>query len=222
MVFRIVVPRQLRGFEIGRHRLQFVYPAPHAFVEANRPESNDRDPPECGPIAGAKLSCVWPGSPRMNEHRVHQIFQLSILLKGAHAAIECAGGIALALISTSTIANLVNRLSQEELIEDPHDFLATHLLAWAQSFSVATQHFYAFYLLGHGAVKMLLVIGLLKGKLWSYPASLVVFGLFIVYQLYRFSYTHGAGLIVLTVLDMVVMVLIWREYGLMRRHLPGK
>lgn len=100
--------------------------------------------------------------------------------------------------------------------------VATHLLAWAQNFSVATEHFYAFYLLSHGMVKLLLVIGLLKGKLWAYPASLVVFGLFILYQLYRFSYTHGAGLIVLTVLDVAVMVLIWHEYGLVRRHLPTK
>ena len=69
-------------------------------------------------------------------------------------------------------------------------------------------------------VKLALVIGLLKGKLWSYPASLIVLGLFIVYQLYRFSYTHGAGLIVLTILDVVVMGLIWHEYRLMRRHMP--
>ncbi len=38
MVFQIVVPKQLRGFEIGRHRLQFVYQAPHSFAKANRPE----------------------------------------------------------------------------------------------------------------------------------------------------------------------------------------
>jgi uncharacterized membrane protein len=157
----------------------------------------------------------------MNERRIPQILLLSVLLKGAHAVIECAGGLALALISTSAIANLVNRSTQEELIEDPKDILATHLLGWAQNFSVATKHFYAFYLLSHGVVKLLLVVGLLKGKLWSYPASLIVFGLFILYQLYRFSYTGGAGLIALTVLDIVVMFLIWHEYGLVRRHLSA-
>ncbi len=158
----------------------------------------------------------------MNEGRIHQVFLVSILLKGLHAVIECAGGLALALISTSTIARLVDRLTQEELIEDPNDVFANHLLGWAQNFSIASKQFYAFYLLSHGAVKLLLVVGLLKGKLWAYPASLVVFGLFIVYQLYRFSYTHGAGLIALTVLDIIVMFLVWHEYKLMRRHLPVK
>jgi len=158
----------------------------------------------------------------VNEHRIHQIFKVSVLLKGAHALIECAGGLALALVRTSTIAALVNRLTQEELIEDPNDFVATHLLTMAQNFSVSTQHFYAFYLLSHGIVKLFLVIGLLRGRLWSYPTSLVALGLFIVYQLYRFSYTHGVGLIVLTVFDLLVMGLIWHEYHLARRHLPAR
>ena len=155
----------------------------------------------------------------MKEQRIHQIFEVSVLLKGAHALIECLGGIALAFISTHTIADLANGLTQDELIEDPHDLVATHLLAWAQNFSVGTKTFYAFYLLSHGAVKIFLVVGLLRGKLWSYPASLIVLGLFIVYQLYRFSYTHGAGLVVFTVFDVFVMGLIWHEYRLVRRHL---
>ena len=71
-------------------------------------------------------------------------------------------------------------------------------------------------------MKLLLVIGLLRGKLWSYPASLVVLGLFIAYQLYRFSYTQGIGLIVLTVFDVFVMGLIWHEYKLIRHRLPTR
>ncbi|MBN9253188.1 MULTISPECIES: DUF2127 domain-containing protein [unclassified Mesorhizobium] len=154
----------------------------------------------------------------MDERRIHQVFQISVLLKGAHALVECIGGLMLALISTDTIVSLVRQLTQEELIEDPHDFLAGHLLTLASNFSVSTQHFYAFYLLSHGLVKLALVAGLLTNKLWAYPASLVALSLFIVYQLYRFSYTHSAGLIVLTVFDLFVMVLIWHEYRLVRQH----
>jgi uncharacterized membrane protein len=28
----------------------------------------------------------------MNERRIHQVFEISLLLKGAHALIECIGG----------------------------------------------------------------------------------------------------------------------------------
>ena len=158
----------------------------------------------------------------MNEQRIHQIFEISILLKGAHALIECIGGLALAFVGTSAITRLVNALTQEELLEDPNDFVATHLLSLAQNFTVSTQRFYAFYLLSHGVIKAFLVIGLLRNKLWAYPVSLVVLGLFILYQLYRFSYTHGFGLIVLTVFDVFVMGLIWHEYRLVRRHLTSR
>lgn len=155
---------------------------------------------------------------KISEDQIRRIFRVSVVLKGIDAFVECAAGVALALISTQTIVNLVNFVTQEELVEDPHDFIATHLVAIAQHFSIQSRHFYAFYLLGHGVVKLALVAGLLKGKLWSFPASLVVLGLFVVYQLYRFSYTHSVGLLALTIFDIFVMVLIWHEYGLARRH----
>jgi uncharacterized membrane protein len=154
----------------------------------------------------------------MNEHRIHQIFFFSVLLKGADALIECISGFVLAFVSNSAITRLVNTLTQEELIEDPHDFIATHLLSLAQKFTLSTQHFYAFYLLSHGVIKVFLVIGLLRNKLWAYPVSLAVLGLFIIYQQYRFSYTHSVGLLVLTGFDVVVMGLVWHEYRLIRRH----
>lgn len=157
----------------------------------------------------------------MNEQRIYRIFEVSVLLKGAHAAIECVGGLMLAFVTTTSIAGWINRLTQEELVEDPNDFVATHLLSMAHGFSVNTKNFYAFYLLSHGIVKLALVIGLLRNKLWAYPASLVVLALFILYQLYRFYYTQSIGLVVLTVFDLIVMALIWHEYGLMRRHHSG-
>jgi len=148
----------------------------------------------------------------MNERTIHRVFEVSVLLKGLHALIEIIGGVALYLVSTDTVARLVRLATQEELIEDPNDYVATHLLAMAQQFSVASKSFYAFYLLSHGVIKLILVIGLLRNQMWSYPASLVALGAFIVYQLYRFSYTHSPGLIVLTVFDLAVIALIWHEW----------
>ena len=153
----------------------------------------------------------------MNEQKIHRIFEISVLLKGAHALLEIVGGIALYLISTDTVANLVKLLTQEELIEDPNDYVATHLLTMAQHFSVESKSFYAFYLLSHGLIKLLLVVGLLRERIWSYPASLVALGAFIVYQLYRFSYTHSPGLIALTIFDLFVIWLVWHEWRLRLR-----
>lgn len=156
----------------------------------------------------------------MKEHRIHQIFEVSIVLKGLDALIESLSGITLAFVSNSNITSLINLLTHGELAEDPHDFVATHLQTWAQHFSFSTKTFYALYLVSHGAVKIFIVVGLLMKKRWSYPVSLVVLGLFIIYQIYIFSSTHGIGLIILTAFDIFVMALIWHEYKLVKENLP--
>ena len=66
----------------------------------------------------------------------------------------------------------------------------------------------------------LLVAGLLREKLWAYPASIAVFGLFIAYQLYRYSFTHDAALIALSIFDLFVIALAVHEYRLLSKHLP--
>lgn len=37
MVFQVIVPRQMRGVELGRQRLEFVYQGAKAFAQVNRP-----------------------------------------------------------------------------------------------------------------------------------------------------------------------------------------
>ena len=156
----------------------------------------------------------------MREQTIHRIFDISVALKGAHALIEILGGLALYLVSTETIVGVINRYRQDQLVEDPHDFIATHLLKFAEGFSVEKHDFYAFYLLSHGLVKLVVVAGLLREKLWAYPASFVVFGAFIAYQLYRYSYTHDVSLILLSIFDLFVIALAVHEYRLVKHHLP--
>ena len=60
MVFQVVVPRQLRDFEIGRHRLQFLYQMPKAFVMLNEPNWLERMKSETGyaQVAGVELTLL--------------------------------------------------------------------------------------------------------------------------------------------------------------------
>jgi predicted transcriptional regulator of viral defense system len=60
MVFQVVVPKQLRHFEIGRHRLQFVYQAPEAFGSVNQPDLLDQMKSDTGfaKVAGVELTLL--------------------------------------------------------------------------------------------------------------------------------------------------------------------
>jgi uncharacterized membrane protein len=156
----------------------------------------------------------------MQEKRIHQIFAVSVSLKGLHALFEIVAGIALYLTSTEKIVGALSDWSNRQIALERNDWIADHLLRFAETFSVEKHEFYAFYLLSHGLVKGVLVIGLLKEKLWAYPASFVVFGGFIAYQLYRYSFTHEISLILLSIFDLFVIALAVHEYRLLRKHLP--
>jgi len=150
------------------------------------------------------------------EQNIHRLFEVSILLKGLHALLELVGGLFLLFVSTGTIAQILTWLTHDELVEDPHDIVARYFIHAGEQLSAGKQ-FASLYLLSHGIIKLALVIGLLKNKLWAYPWSITVLGLFMIYQVYRYTHTHALGLILLTLFDAVVLWLIWHEYRLVAK-----
>jgi uncharacterized membrane protein len=111
-------------------------------------------------------------------------------------------------------------LTQHELVEDPHDIIATQLRQSVANLSVDAYIFGGAYLVLHGLAKLWLVTGLLRKKACAYPSAVVFLGLFIVYQLYRVSYQFSVGLLLLTFFDVAFIFLILREYRLFK-HLQG-
>jgi len=145
----------------------------------------------------------------------HRAFDIGILLKGLDGLLESTGGLALLLTGRPAIRGAVAWLTHQELIEDPGDVVASHLVHLAQQLSMDTQHFAGVYLLVHGVIKIGLVAALLRGLRWSYPAAVAVLTAFIGYQGYRLMHTPSLVLGLLTALDVAVVMLIVREW---RRH----
>src|SRR5256886_6339428 len=81
-------------------------------------------------------------------------FEVGITLKGLDGVLEVVGGLLLLVVSPATINQLVRSLTQHELSQDPHDFIATHLLNAANGLTGSSARFGAIYLLLHGVVKI--------------------------------------------------------------------
>lgn len=154
------------------------------------------------------------------SHLRDLLFRAGVVLKGIDGILEVLGAFALWIVNPSQIARLVNLLTYDELAEDPHDFIANHLLHAIAHFTSATQHFMAIYLFGHGIVKLLLVVALLKRKIWAFPTAILIFGGFVVSQIYRYTFTHSLGLILITLIDLVVIWFVWLEYRSMKHPEP--
>ena len=144
-------------------------------------------------------------------------FEIRILFKGLDGVLEIVGGVLVFLIRPETIGRLIIVLTQHELSEDRHDIIASHLVRVAHQFSAGSQGFAGVYLLSHGAIKVFLVEALFRGRRWAYPTAIVFFMLFITYQMYRYSLQPSMGMVVLSVLDVIVIVLTWLEYGRLER-----
>ena len=143
---------------------------------------------------------------------INNSFYLGIILKGLNGITEIISGALLFFISYEKISNLIQTVTQEELLEDPTDFIANNLLTFSKGFSVNSETFLSLYLLSHGIVKIFLVYCLLKNKLWAYPVSIIVFMSFVIYQIYRYTHTHSLGLIVITIIDIIIIVLTALKY----------
>ena len=166
----------------------------------------------------AVLNLIEEPTVRTNprEKMVHALFAMSVIMKGVDGALEIVGGALLCLVNPARLSALVRRLTQHELSEDPHDLLAGALLHAVQHLSADTQLFAAVYLVGHGLIKVGLVIALLQQRVWAYPAAIGAFVLFLVYQLSRYTHTSSAWLLVLSVVDVCVIVITWLEYKRLR------
>jgi len=144
--------------------------------------------------------------------RLDSVFRVSVFLKGLDGALEIAGGLVLLFLSPHSLYAVTRWLVAHDLAGSPHDLVARHLLHSASRLTTSTTLFGAAYLLVHGAAKVVLVVLVLRDKLWAYPWMIALLLAFIVYQVYRFGEDPGPALVVLTLFDAFVAWLTWREY----------
>jgi uncharacterized membrane protein len=135
--------------------------------------------------------------------------------------LEIVGGVLFLIVPPSALGRVVLALTQHELSEDPRDVVARLLREIAEHLGGA-RFFGAVYLLSHGVSKIVVVVEIFRGRLWAYPAMLVLLAAFIVYQSYRLVHAFTMGMLALTVFDMIVVWLTWREYGRQRERLSAR
>ena len=148
---------------------------------------------------------------------IHDAFEVGILLKGLNAALEIVGGLLLMLVKPDTISRLAAILTEGEFSEDPRDKVANWLLRSARDLAVSGRVFGTLFLLSHGVIKLLLITALFKKKLWAYPAAVLVFALFIAYQMYRYWLDYSVWMLILSALDIIVIILTVLEYRRLKR-----
>lgn len=145
------------------------------------------------------------------------IYDLGIIIKGIDGFLELAAGVLL-WVSPSLVHTLLMGIHNEFAEGSTHhikQYIAQYVGHLDTQLAAAGLTFLIIFLISHGVVKLALVYALLKKIVQAYPIALVILGLFLVYQVYAFIREPSIGMALFSILDAVIIGLVWREYRLL-------
>lgn len=151
-----------------------------------------------------------------------QAFAIGLGLKAIDGVGEVGGGLWLLFVNPKWLQAWAAIIFAPELREDPTDFVATHVLHWLAHFHESTIFFAAIYLLAHGFAKVVIVVEILRGRLWAYPGLIVLTLIFVAYQIYHMvTVSITVGFVALTLFDLLIIALTVGEYVKVRSRLAA-
>jgi len=148
-----------------------------------------------------------------------RLFKVAVTIKGIDGGIQLLGALLLIMVPPTVIGGLANTIVTRDLVGDPNGNIARHLETAAAHFTGGSNRWFAIsYLLLHAVIKLGLVVALLRKVLPAFPIGMVVLAAFVVYEVWRATRTGSIALPVFAAIDVVIIVLIGREYLQLRRE----
>jgi uncharacterized membrane protein len=153
---------------------------------------------------------------RIKEKYLRDLFYIGIWIKGLDGLAETAAGIVLLTLGPNFINSVVSYYVQDELSEEPHSLIANFFLKHGHISNEAAV-FAAILLIARGIIKLFVVTAIFRKKLWAYSTAIIVFGLFVIYQMYYYFQSRSLFLLSLSTLDIFVIALTIHEYSVLLR-----
>jgi uncharacterized membrane protein len=151
------------------------------------------------------------------ENEIRKVFVISLLVKALISVVEVSAGVA--LFFTRNLDELATKFLGSEMFDDVSALHIAKIAHFAAGLSDKVQMFIALYLFSRGLVKVVLIWGMLKNKLWAYPFAIAVIIFFMFFQVKEYIHHHSTVLAVVTIFDVFVLALIIHEYRYMKKKL---
>jgi uncharacterized membrane protein len=142
------------------------------------------------------------------------IYRIGVAIKGMDGLVELIAGLAL-VISPSIVHTILMNLMGRAQVHDGKAFyvISEYIARLDNDLTKSGLLFLTIFLIGHGVVKLVLVYCLLRRYIHAYPYALSVLCLFLLYQLYVLVQDPlSIGMWLFTILDIVIIWLVWGEY----------
>lgn len=140
-------------------------------------------------------------------------YKIGVGIKGFDGLVELGAGVAL-LVSPQLVHRVLGSVAGELGEHHAHvfTFIAQYVARVDGELARSGLAFLIIFLMTHGLIKLGLVYCLLKKLTRAYPVALAILGVFLVYQLYVFVINPTIGMAIFTILDAVIIWLVWGEY----------
>ena len=148
-----------------------------------------------------------------------KLFKIGMWWRIFYGALRLILGFSLLKIIGRPVIDVVTWVLSHEFIQDPSDILLTTARMVLSHNSYYVTYFLAFYFIFWGVTDVVLSISLLREQLWSFPISMYVIGIFILYEAFRFLHTHSLILLSVIVIDIFILLLIYTEYKKLQRRI---
>jgi uncharacterized membrane protein len=148
--------------------------------------------------------------------RTERLFRVAVAIKGIDGLTELVAAIVLLIVPTAFVQSVVEGVLARDLLGPPDGSLARHFVAGTAEFASGNRTFAVVYLGLHGILKLAMVVALLRKWVRAYPVVVAVLVVFVAYELYRAFHTGSIVLPVLAAIDIAIIVLVIREYRMLR------
>jgi uncharacterized membrane protein len=148
-----------------------------------------------------------------------ELFEVIIFFKGLEGSLEIISGALLVYTAkTGQLIDIVLKITEHEIIQDPDSFLARKLVELVQNINPGVS-FGMLYLLFHGLIKTILSLLLLKRKIWAYPVAIYIYSTLSLILIVEFFRKWSGVYLVLSGLDLLAVVLTIIDYKALLRKL---
>lgn len=144
-------------------------------------------------------------------------YDIGVIIKGIDGAIEFLAGLLL-WISPRVVHLVLTAIAGEarEGKTATRHFIAGYVARLDSQLARSGLVFLIVFLVIHGAVKLALVYCLLRKIHRAYPIALAVLTAFLGYQIYALVTAPSIGFVIFTVLDAIIIYLVYREYRVIK------
>lgn len=145
------------------------------------------------------------------------LFHISMWWKILYGSIRIIIGVILLNLIGTPFIDIFSSLMSHEVATDPNDPLYQFVYNILENHSFTVTYFVSIYLLFWGVIDIVFSVLLLRHKLWAFPFSIVMMGMFTTYEIYRVIHTKSLILLSLILLSLGIMYLIYNEYRILEK-----